>query len=72
MIIEMLTRMADPTGNVSAGTHIDLPDEQAQQLIAGGYAKFIKVTETAQKEELEKVEKIEPKAKKTKATGKKK
>lgn len=38
MKIKLLTRMAGPQVNAGPGEELDLPREQAQHLIAGGYA----------------------------------
>lgn len=46
MRVRLLTTMAGPSGNHFAGSVVDLAEDQARDLIAGGYAVEI-VQETA-------------------------
>ena len=43
MKIELITTYAGPRGTWTAGSTIDLPDEEAKELIAGGYASCVEV-----------------------------
>lgn len=49
MRIKMLTIQAGPNGTREAGQVVDVPDEEARQLIAGGYAVEFKRQEPVER-----------------------
>ena len=48
MKIKMLTLQAGPDGVRKAGQSYDVPNKEANELIAGGYAVAVKVEENAE------------------------
>ena len=50
--IVMKTLVAGPEGSYSPGQVVSLPDEQAEELVAGGYAQYVKpgIAKEAKKE----------------------